>query len=99
MHAPATKFKSHPPYNTIKRIYIDSLKIPVQFDPKSESSYLVFKDSNNGYRQIYFEDEKSLTIKYDWIKKNKISGVGIWALGYDNGYPELWDLLKEKFSE
>ena len=28
MHAPAIKFKSHPPYNTIKRIFIDSLKIP-----------------------------------------------------------------------
>ncbi|MFT4678625.1 MAG: spore germination protein YaaH, partial [Chitinophagales bacterium] len=42
---------------------------------------------------------KSLSIKYDWIKKNKIGGVGIWALGYDNGYPELWNLLTEKFSQ
>ena len=33
------------------------------------------------------------------IKKNKIGGVGIWALGYDNGYPELWDLLTDKFSQ
>ncbi|MFT5617852.1 MAG: hypothetical protein ACI85I_001078, partial [Arenicella sp.] len=22
-----------------------------------------------------------------------------WALGYDNGYPELWNLLTEKFSQ
>ncbi len=92
------KFKSHPPYKTIKRIYIDSLKIPLQFDTKSASTYLSFKDGN-AYREIWFEDTKSLAIKYDWIKKNNIGGVGIWALGYDDGYPELWNLLADKFSE
>jgi spore germination protein YaaH len=94
-----TKFKSHPPYKSIRDFYIDSLNIPIQFDSKSASSYIVIKDSVNGYRQLFFEDVKSLTIKYDWIKENKIGGVGIWALGYDNGYPELWNLLAEKFSE
>jgi len=94
-----TKFKSHPPYKSIRELYIDSLKIPIQFDSKSASSYIVIKDSVNSYQQIFFEDVKSLSIKYDWIKSNKIGGVGIWALGYDNGYPELWNLLTEKFSE
>ena len=92
------KFKSHPAYKTIKRIYIDSLKIPLQFDIESASTYLSFKDGN-AYKEIWFEDSKSLAIKYDWIKKNNIGGVGIWALGYDDGYPELWNLLADKFSE
>lgn len=94
-----TRFKSHPPYKSIRELYIDSLKIPVQFDPKSSSSYLIVKDSSNSYRQIYFEDVKSLSIKYDWIIENNIRGVGIWALGYDDGYSELWNLLTEKFAE
>ncbi|WP_027393663.1 glycosyl hydrolase family 18 protein [Aquimarina latercula] len=93
------KFKSHPRYHTIKNIYMDSLKIPVQFDKKSSSSYLIIEDSSKKYRQLFFEDTTSLSIKYDWIKSNKIGGVGIWALGYDDGYTELWDLLNEKFSE
>ena len=93
------KFKSHPPYRLIRDYYIDSLSIPLQFDPKSSSSYIVIKDSINNYRQLFFEDVKSLSIKYDWIKNNKIGGVGIWALGYDNGYPELWNLLTRKFSQ
>jgi spore germination protein YaaH len=97
--ATVTKFKSHPAYNSIREIDIYSLRIPLRFDPKSASSYIIIKDSANHYRQLFFEDVKSLSIKYDWIKKNKIGGVGIWALGYDNGYPELWNLLTEKFSQ
>ena len=99
MGAKVTKFKSHPRYNTIRDIYIDSLQIPIKFDPKSASSYIIIKDNNDEYRQLFFEDVQSLSLKYDWIKSNKISGVGIWALGYDNGYPQLWDLLAEKFSK
>jgi spore germination protein YaaH len=94
-----TRFKSHPPYKSIREYYIDSLSIPLQFDLKSSSSYLLIEDSTNHYRQLFFEDVKSLSTKYDWIKNNKIGGVGIWALGYDNGYPELWNLLTEKFSQ
>ncbi len=98
--ANVTKFRSHPSYKSIRKIDIDSLKIPVQFDPKSSSSYLIMKDSsNNTYRQLFFEDSKSLSVKYDWIKDKKIGGVGIWALGYDNGYSELWNLLYDKFSQ
>ncbi|MEW7290124.1 glycosyl hydrolase family 18 protein [Aquimarina sp. 2304DJ70-9] len=93
-----TKFKSHPPYKSIRKLYIDSLHIPIQFDPKSASSYIVLKDSTDQYRQLFFEDVKSLSIKYDWIKNNNIAGVGIWALGYDDGYTDLWNLLTEKFS-
>ncbi|MGG6230822.1 glycosyl hydrolase family 18 protein [Tenacibaculum sp. SDUM215027] len=99
MGAKVTKFKSHPRYNTIRDIYIDSLQIPIKFDPKSASSYIIIKDSNQEYRQLFFEDVQSLSMKYDWIKHNKIGGVGIWALGYDNGYSQLWDLLADKFSK
>ncbi|WP_299161725.1 glycoside hydrolase family 18 protein [uncultured Tenacibaculum sp.] len=92
------KYKSSPTYSTIKRIYIDSLKVPVNFHAQSGATYLSFKE-NNAYRQLWFENPKSLALKYDWIKKNKLAGVGIWALGYDDGYADLWNLLSEKFSE
>jgi spore germination protein YaaH len=97
--AKVSKFIDHPPYKNIREFYIDSLQTPVRFDSISASSYLIVNDGDNAYRQLYFEDKKSLSIKYDWIKKNKLGGVGIWALGYDNGYSDLWDLLAEKFSE
>lgn len=94
-----TKFKSHPTYKTIRHHYIDSLQLPIQFDTETSSSYIVLIDDVSGFRQIFFEDEKSLSLKYDWIKENNIGGVGIWALGYDDGYSDLWNLLHEKFAK
>ncbi|MHA7058891.1 glycosyl hydrolase family 18 protein [Aquimarina sp. M1] len=99
MGAKVTKFKSHSLYKSIKKIYVDSLKVPLQFDTVSSSTYIVINDLDKNYKQIFFEDVQSLSIKYDWIKNKEIGGVGIWALGYDDGHTELWDLLTNKFSE
>jgi spore germination protein YaaH len=97
--SPVVKFESHPPYKSIRKYYLNRDHIPVQFDSVSASSYLVMKENDTSYRQLFFEDRQSLAIKYDWIKTNKIKGVGFWALGYDDGYSELWNVLKEKFAE
>lgn len=94
----ASKFLSHPPYKTIKKLYIDSLEIPVQFNTESASSYIAVKEQH-GYKEIWFENVHSLSLKYQWIKEKKLAGVGIWALGYDEGSSELWDLLTENFSK
>ena len=67
-------------------------------DDVSGSKYYVYRDNQNHYRQIWYEDKTSLGIKYDWVKEKKIGGIGIWALGYDNGYTELWKLLADKFA-
>ncbi len=64
----------------------------------SQSKYYAYRDSKNNYRQIWFEDSTTLGVKYDWVKEKNIGGVGIWALGYDNGYTELWELLGRKFA-
>lgn len=36
--------------------------------------------------------------KYDFINLIDIAGIGIWALGYDGEYPNLYDAISEKFS-
>ncbi len=69
----------------------------VERDSHSASPYYLFK-SGSSYRQCWFDDTQSLGQRYDLVKSRGIGGVGIWALGYDNGYTDLWDLLKKKFS-
>ncbi len=32
------------------------------------------------------------------MNRRNLGGIGIWALGYDDGYTELWGLIANKFS-
>jgi spore germination protein len=68
-------------------------------DVESSSAFYVYKDLEGNRRQIWMEDSTSLSLKYDWIVQKKLGGVGIWALGYDNGHIQLWSLLASKFAQ
>jgi spore germination protein YaaH len=87
------KFLDYPMYRDIRKTGYKSLE-----DAASLSAYITYRDGNNNYRQIWFEDSLSLSKKYDWVLKKKLGGVSIWALGYDNGYPDLWQALAGKFA-
>jgi|GEM_PF-1083303 spore germination protein YaaH len=60
--------------------------------------YSYYSSRDRVWREAYYENERSLREKYDFIKSKKIRGVGIWALGFDGNRSELWDLLEEKFT-
>jgi spore germination protein len=51
------------------------------------------------WRMIFLDDEKSLALKYQFAKDKNLAGVGMWALGFDDGRDELWSLLKKEFGE
>lgn len=70
----------------------------VKWDENSKTPYFNYYNDEKGVlRQVYFEDRKSLKEKYKLIKQWELGGVGIWALGYDEGYVDLWELLGEEF--
>jgi len=48
-------------------------------------------------RQGWYDDSTSLGLKYDLALDKGLGGVGMWALGYDQGYDDLWQLLQNKF--
>lgn len=68
-----------------------------QWEPTSLTPYYVYYSSN--WRQCFCDDEESLGYRYDLVNMMGIAGIGIWALGYDDGYTELWDLIREKFTD
>ncbi len=49
------------------------------------------------WRQTWYDDSLSLSMKYDSVKTRSIAGIGIWALGYDAPYGELWGALAAAF--
>jgi spore germination protein YaaH len=50
------------------------------------------------WHQAWFDDEESIAAKYELALDQGIGGVGIWALGYDAGYGELWDTIDAYFT-
>ncbi|HWY10789.1 MAG TPA: glycosyl hydrolase family 18 protein [Bacteroidia bacterium] len=54
--------------------------------------------SSGNWRQCWIDDIYSMGRKFDMVNQRGIGGVGIWALGYDNGYNDYWQLLQDKFS-
>ena len=69
-----------------------------QWDPIGQVPWFAFWDAgSNGYRQGYYDDPTSLTIKYDRVRANSLAGIGIWHLGMDTGVPDLWNVLHDRF--
>jgi spore germination protein YaaH len=54
--------------------------------------------SSGNWRQCWVDDIYSMGRKFDMVNQRGIGGIGIWALGYDNGYNDYWQLIKDKFS-
>ena len=49
------------------------------------------------WRMLFLDDAKSLGMKYDYAMEKNLAGVGMWALGFDSGRSELWNVLRDKF--
>ncbi len=89
-------FKRHLSYRSMQATY-QKLGKP-SYDDESESAYYLFRNQDNQYEKVWFDDSTTLKNKFDWIKNRNLAGVGIWALGYDNGRNELWNALDLSFA-
>ena len=49
------------------------------------------------WRELYVDDAASLKLRYDLVNRIALRGAGIWALGFDDGHPELRAALANKF--
>jgi spore germination protein YaaH len=54
--------------------------------------------SSTEWRQLWYDDSLSLSLKYGLAKSKGLAGIGIWALSYEAGRDELWQGLKAAFS-
>jgi spore germination protein YaaH len=69
-----------------------------QWDANSYTSY--YPSQRNGqWWQSFASDEYSMSKRFDLVNMTNIGGIGIWALGYDDGYTDFWDLIQNKFTD
>ncbi len=62
-----------------------------QWDSNSSTPWFNYQD--DGFRQVWYEDSLSLSLKYELARDQDLAGVGMWALGYDGQRTELWSAL------
>ena len=53
---------------------------------------------SNSWQQCWYDDSLSLSLKYQFAIEKNIQGVGIWALGYDQGSDKLWGAINDQFN-
>ncbi|MDQ3192773.1 MAG: glycosyl hydrolase family 18 protein [Bacteroidota bacterium] len=65
---------------------------------KSMTNYHVYH-SGTSWRQCFINDEFTLGKRYDMVNQRNIGGIGIWSLGGDDGYMDLWNKIENKFTD
>lgn len=67
------------------------------FDPFSSSNFYLVPSADRTI-MCWFESDQALALKFEWVKTMKLKGVGLWALGYDQGAPEIWQAVNNGFA-
>lgn len=57
--------------------------------------YLSYIEAGETYI-VYYENPRSVAYKLDLVRELGLSGIAIWALGYESGDRSLWDVIQQK---
>jgi hypothetical protein len=50
------------------------------------------------WRQLWYDDNESLMIKFEYSKSQQLGGIGIWALSYQGTHKEVWNTIINAFT-
>jgi len=67
------------------------------WDSASFTPYYNYQVSS-AWHQCWVDNYYSMGKRLDIVNQRGIGGIGIWALGYDDGYPGYWNKIKDKLS-
>ncbi len=68
------------------------------WEDNTQSRWYKYTSAGQWY-QCYWHDSLSLARMYDVVDIRGIAGIGMWALSYDGSNTELWNLLRERFTD
>lgn len=80
----------------------DSLPPPagttIQHDNVEHAAWFAVQNpTSKAWSETYFDDETTLRAKYGLAAQDGLAGVGMWALGYDEGQPGYWEAIAATF--
>ncbi|MBD3636560.1 MAG: PKD domain-containing protein [Crocinitomicaceae bacterium] len=72
---------------------------PANYTWDADSYTDIFAFDNSGFKQCFIDLEDAFKARLAFVNQSGIAGIGIWALGYDNGYNELWLAIEDYLSD
>lgn len=91
--ADSTQFNRHITYREIKARYGNSVP---QYDFERWGAFQsTYNYELKRFEKCWYDDTITLGRKFNWVRQEQLAGVGIWALGYDYGNEDMWDLIKK----
>ncbi|MFC7062186.1 LysM peptidoglycan-binding domain-containing protein [Halobacillus seohaensis] len=69
--------------------------VDIQYDEQYQSPFFTYIDDNGQRHEVWFEDARSVQVKFDTIKNYGLRGAGYWALGIP--FPQNWAILQNNF--
>jgi hypothetical protein len=96
-----TAFDKKITYREMKSIYNlqdTSFSFQPTLDVPSMTNYFFLEFPDSTSVECWFDDDYTLGKKMDLASNRKLKGIGLWALGYDQGYNEFWALIRDKYA-
>jgi hypothetical protein len=67
-------------------------------DPWSMTNNYLLEFPDSTSIECWFDDDYTLGRKMDLALSRQFRGIGFWALGYEQGRPEIWRVVRDKFA-
>lgn len=69
-----------------------------QYHAGSKSGYFTYQNGGN-WRECFINSAYTLGKRFEMVHLRNLAGIGIWALGYDDGYLDFWNEIEDKFTD
>ncbi|OZU87402.1 spore gernimation protein [Virgibacillus indicus] len=70
--------------------------VAIQYDETYQSPFFRYTDENGQRHEVWFEDARSMQVKYDTVKEYGLRGSSYWVLG--SPFPQNWPVLQDNFT-
>ncbi len=96
-----TNFEKKITFSEVSRIYQSKdssfVMIP-SLDEMTMTNYFFLEFADNTSIECWYDDAFTLSKKMDLALYRDFRGIGLWAMGYDLGMDEIWNVVEEKFT-
>ncbi|MGM8365708.1 glycoside hydrolase family 18 protein [Virgibacillus sp. W0181] len=69
--------------------------VAIEYDSTYQSPFFRYVDESGQQHEVWFEDARSVQVKYELIKQYGLRGASYWVLG--NPFPQNWPVLQHNF--